>query len=295
MAPKSPQASLTRPPISVLVPFRGDYLAARRAAANLARLQLGDGDEVIVADNTDDQILGAGAIGAARVIPATEERSSYHARNAGARAAGNRWLLFMDADCEPEPDLLDAFLADPISARCGALSGAIRHDPSQRGLLARYARSRHFLSAEEGLLGTQIPLAGNLLVRREAFDAVGGFATGIRSGGDVDLARRLRAAGWEIAHRPRARVTHPHREELVGFLAMVSRYGAGARWLNHRYPGSSPPWPLREGLAAVLRDVAGLGLGGNREAALFRALDGVGLLAHSLGYRTSNLAPRRPR
>ena len=284
-----------RPRVTVVVPFRGDAAAARRLLTSLTRLRTSVADEVIVADNTDDQILGAEAIGAARVIPAAEERSSYHARNAGARTARNPWLLFIDADCEPEPDLLDAFFADPISARCGALSGAIRHDPSQQGLLARYARSRHFLSAEEGLLGTQTPLAGNLLVRREAFDAVGGFATGIRSGGDVDLARRLRAARWEIEYRPRARVTHPHREELVGFLAMVSRYGAGSRWLNQRYPGSAPPWPLRNGLASAIRDVASLGLGGDREAALFRALDGIGLLAHSLGYRTSNLAPRRAR
>jgi GT2 family glycosyltransferase len=282
-----------RPRVSVVVPFRGDPVAANRLLTCLARLRTSDGDEVIVADNTDDQILTGWADGGGHVVSATKERSSYHARNAGARAARNPWLLFLDADCEPDPDLLDAFLADPIDARCGALSGAIRHDPSQEGLLARYARSRHFLSAAEGLLGTDTLLAGNLLVRRDAFEAVGGFAEGIRSGGDVDLTRRLRAAGWEIAHRPRARVTHPHREALVGFLAMISRYGAGSRWLNERYPGSAPPWPLRDGLTSALRDLASLGLRGDRQAALFRALDGIALLVHRLGYRTSNLAPRR--
>src|SRR5947208_820278 len=119
-----------------------------------------------------------------------------------------------------------------------------------------------------------------------------GFAQGIRSGGDIELARRLAAAGWTVEHRPAAIVTHRHREDLPSFLGMIARYGAGARWLNARYPGSSPRWPLGAGLASTARDVAALGIRGRFEQALFRALDGAGLVAHNLGYVTSNSAPR---
>jgi hypothetical protein len=226
-----------------------------------------------------------------RVEWASAERSSYHARNAAARLATNAWLLFVDADCTPETGLLDAYFAEPVSDDCGAISGLIVGDPAQRGLLARYARSRSFLRVDRGLLGYDATPGGNVLVRREAFEAVGGFAEGIRSGGDVDLSRRLAVAGWAVEHRPRAVVTHHHRERLPGFVGMIARYGAGARWLNERYPGSAPRWPLGSGLRGAARDAFALASRGRLESALFRAVDGLGLVAHNLGYLMSNRAP----
>jgi GT2 family glycosyltransferase len=273
------------------VPFRGGPAEARLALRALARMELRDRDEILLADNTPERVAGGLGTDRVRVVPAAAERSSYHARNAGAGAAANEWLLFLDADCAPEPDLLDAYFAAPIPSACGALSGTIAGDPSQESLLARYARSRHFLSSTEGLLGPAATPTGNVLVRGRAFEAIGGFAPGIRSGGDLDLARRLAAAGWSVEHRPAAIVTHRHREDLPSFLGMIARYGAGARWLNERYPGSSPRWPLLAGLASTARDVAALGVRGRLEQALFRALDGAGLVAHNLGYMTSNSAP----
>ena len=52
------------------------------------------------------------------------------------------------------------------------------------------------------------------------------------------------SAGWTLEQRPAARVAHHHREDLVSFLAMIARYGAGSRWLNERHPGAAPHWPL---------------------------------------------------
>jgi hypothetical protein len=204
--------------------------------------------------------------------------------------ASNGWLLFLDADCVPAPGVLDAYFAEPVPDDSGAVAGLIVGDPAQRGWLPRYARSRSFLRVDQGLLGYEATPAGNVLVRRAAFEAVGGFAEGIRSGGDVDLSRRLAAAGWAVEHRPAAVVTHRHREGLPGFVGMIARYGAGARWLNERYPGSSPRWPLLGGLRGTASDIARLAIRGRLESALFRAVDGLGLIAHNLGYLASNRA-----
>ncbi len=73
---------------------------------------------------------------------------------------------------------------------------------------------------------------------------------------------------------------------------MVARYAAGARWLNQRYPGSSPRWPLITGLGGAIRDIATLGVRGRVESAVFRAIDGLGLIAHNVGYVATN-RPRR--
>jgi GT2 family glycosyltransferase len=285
-----------RPPVSVVVPFLGDREDAARLLAAFARLDRRPGDELIVADNTPTGVVAELATEPVRVVRAAAERSSYHARNAGAREAQTGWLLFTDADCTPAPGLIGAYFAAPIGDTCGALAGEIVADPAQRGILARYARSRSFLNQAQGLLGPDGGAAptGNVLVRRAAFQAVGGFAEGIRSGGDIDLCRRLEAAGWTVEHRPRAVVEHRHRESVVGFLAVIARYGAGARWLNERHPGSSPRWPLLRGLAGTAADVGRLAARRRFEPALFRAVDGLGLIAHNVGYLGGNRAPRRP-
>ncbi len=269
--------------------------------AALARLRRRADDELIVADNTTTGVVACVAgesvrsdpqrLAPLRVARAAAERSSYHARNVGARGAASGWLLFMDADCVPAHGLLDAYFAEPVADDCGAISGLIVGDPTQRGLLPRYARSRHFLSLDHGLLGRDATPTGNVLVRRAAFEAVGGFEEGIRSGGDIDLSRRLGAAGWAVEHRPGAVVAHRHPDTLAAFVGMVARYGAGARWLNERYPGSSPRWPLIRGLRGTARDTAALAIRGRLESALFRVVDGLGLMAHNLGYRASNRAP----
>lgn len=286
-----------RPCVSVVVPFRGDENAALAAATALRGLRLRPGDELVVADNTDGAVAAPALAQVARVVRAGREQSSYHARNAGAAVAGCEWLLFLDADCVPDPELLDRYFEPFPADRTGLVAGALADHPDHRSLLARYARSRQLYRGVDDARGDgqghHAP-TGNLLVRRKAFDEVGGFAEGIRSAGDVDLCWRVQAAGWKFERRPRALASHRHREDLASFLAMLARYGAGAAWLDARYPGSSPRWPLaaRELVRAWLDSLRHTAAG-RRDEAAFRVVDALGLIAHNIGYRTSNEVRRQ--
>jgi glycosyltransferase involved in cell wall biosynthesis len=263
---------------------------AQRAADAFANLERGTDDELIVADNTDDGIAGPILGEIATVVHCPERHSSYHARNAGAAVAAGEWLLFVDADCVPAADLINRFFEVRIDDRVGVVAGGIVGLADQDSLLARYARDRNFLDQVDGMHSQAGAGAatGNLLVRREAFEQVEGFADGIRSGGDVDLCWRLQDAGWGLDRRPAATVEHHHRDDFASFLAMVARYGAGSAWLNERRPGAAPRWPLIGGLIGAGVDIAGNVVRGRFEPAAFRAIDGLGLIAHNVGYRASN-------
>ena len=261
-----------------------------RAREAFERLELGPSDELIVADNTREGV----ASGAVRRARDRRPRAPagvlvLRPQRRGRRATGD-WLLFVDADCVPEPDLIDRYFDEPIGERAGAVAGGIIGVTEQDSLLARYARDRNFLDQAEGMHGSAGVAAatGNLLIRRDTFDELGGFADGIRSAGDVDFCWRMREAGWDLEQRPAARVEHHHREHLGSFLAMIARYGAGSRWLNERHPGAAPRWPLVHGLVGSAWDVSGHLLRGQLEPATFRALDGLGLIAHNVGYRAGN-------
>jgi cellulose synthase/poly-beta-1,6-N-acetylglucosamine synthase-like glycosyltransferase len=279
-----------RPAVSVVVPFAGDRTGAERLARALSPLRTFAADEVVVADNSPAGVAMQALDGVAETVRADEEASSYHARNRGAERARGEWLLFVDADCVPDPDLLDAYFADPVPARCGALAGEIAADGREDGFLARYSRSRNLVSQRDGLhsQGGITAATGNLMIRRLAFDAVGGFAEGIRSGGDVDICLRLHEAGWSLLHRPSARVVHPYRRSVRDLLAANARYGAGARWLDERHGGISAGWPLIPGIAGSIRDAVARTREGQHEEAAFRLLDAANLTAHHLGYRSDN-------
>jgi GT2 family glycosyltransferase len=271
-----------RPIVSVVMPFTGSDADARRALAALRRIRLAPGDELVVADNTGRGLMSVPARASSvsvRVVPTGAERSSYHARNCGAQEARGEWLLFIDSDCLPEPDIVERYFIRAPGPDEGALAGEIDGDPGQRSLTARYTVARGYMSQAHLVYDRDRPYAitANLLVRRAAWDSVDGFVEGVRSGGDTDFCWRLQAAGWRLGYRPAARVVHRNRESLAAFVRVMGRYAAGRAWLRRRYPGAFPdhPRPDPRAIASALLASARWLRRGEREQAGFSALDAV--------------------
>jgi hypothetical protein len=113
-----------------------------------------------------------------------------------------------------------------------------------------------------------VPTAA-LIVRRQALAETGGFDEALRFGEDVDLVWRLVRTGWRVRYEPAARVVHPSRSSVRGWLEQRYQYGRSTGPLGVRHGravaplGGSPssaavwvlawrghPW-LAAGLAAV--------------------------------------------
>jgi glycosyltransferase involved in cell wall biosynthesis len=278
------------------MPFAGDADDAAEALNALGAIEVLPGDELIVADNSAELAVSA-IVGSrpVRVVSASDERSSYYARNVGADAARNEWLLFIDADCIPDPDILDRYLSEPVADHVGAIAGGVVGDSSRTSVVARYQHDRAYLD-QARFLGDRRPHAvtANLLVRKRAWHSVGGFLEGIRSGGDTEFSWRLQDAGWTLGHRPEARVIHGHRESLASFARVVLRYAAGRAWLGRRYPGAgadlSEPGSALRALVAAARWL----LSGQRERARFRALDALVIVLGRLGTLFPNVSAEPP-
>jgi rSAM/selenodomain-associated transferase 2 len=142
--------------------------------------------EVIVADggSVDETAVVAGAAGAC-VIAATRGRGTQLA--AGADASSGEWLLFLHADCRPEPGWAkavgDFIAAQQTAARAGYFDLVLDDPAPAARRLERIVGWRcRVLALPYGDQG--------LLISRALYDAVGGFAP-LPLMEDVDLARRL--------------------------------------------------------------------------------------------------------
>lgn len=282
-----------RPRVAVVLPFHGPADEAREALSRLGGLRTLPGDERVLVDNTETGVAaGLPAPDGVRTLRSPVARSAYAARNVGAEATGAPWLLFLDADVRPSPDLLDRYFDPEPAALDGALAGGLTGTPGQPGLIPAYIRSRRHLDPVALQEHDHRPMAvtANLLVRRTAFEDIGGFQEHTRSGADSDLCWRLQDAGWQLGLRAAAAATHDHRPTLRALLVQARRDGSGAPWLSRRHAGhravNGPAVFARAAAGALAWPVLG-----RPRRGLFKAIDGIWAGAFDLGALESNAPP----
>lgn len=151
---------------------------------------------------------------------------SFAARNRGARIAQGRVLAFTDADCRPDPDWLERGLAalESLDFAAGRVEPVLPAEPTPWSLVDLGTwRDLEQLVLRGGAL------TANLIVRRDAFDRVGGFDERLASGGDFDFAERCLHAGLRGGFAWDAVVRH----------ATIDRGGPLLHkyWDRHRWAG----------------------------------------------------------
>src|SRR5262249_48017576 len=167
--------------------------------------------ELIVCDNnsTDRTAELARAAGAAVVFEPVNQIA--RARNAGARAASGDWLLFVDADCAPGPELFEDVIGAIESGRCvgGGCTIAMAGAP----LVLRF-----WVGAWNALSRIARWAAGAFLFcEAAAFRAAGGFSEELFASEELDLSRRLKRQGRFIILHRHPVVTSGRKAELYSW------------------------------------------------------------------------------
>ena len=146
--------------------------------------------------------------------------------NAGAVVARGRYFVFLNDDTEVEPDWLATIVesADAAPASVGAVASVLCDpDGTVQEAGCRVVRGGGTIAlghgmtiAEAGALGLlsrreiDYGAGAALLVRRDAFEQVGGFDSVYAPAyfEDVDLSFRMKQAGFATVLEPDARATH---------------------------------------------------------------------------------------
>ena len=218
--------------------------------------------EIVMVDNgsSDGAAEAAAVAGRARLIETGENLGYGAAANLGARGSEAGWLVISNPDIEWHPGALDALLsATGRWPTAGAFGPAILEPdgsvyPSARalpglrtgighGLFARVwpgnPWTRRYRGATDGRERSAGWLSGScVMVRREAFEAIGGFDPGyFMFFEDVDLGLRLGRAGYASVYLPTAVVTHlgGHSWRAQPARMIGAHHASAARYLSRRY------------------------------------------------------------
>ena len=247
---------------------------------SLTRSSLAPG-EVVVVDNSPTKVSlpKKGSLQAVSVVHRPDNPGYGTAANVGVAALRDScdWVVVCNPDILVDKDTLQLLLDEAESHdSAGSLGPAIRNDdgslyPSARALPSLGIGIGH------GLLGVVWPgnpwtrayrgdyessstretgwLSGSfLLLRREAWEAVGGFDEKyFMFFEDVDLGWRLQQHGYRNLYVPSATAIHEggHSTKSNYTLMLTAHHESAVRFIAKRYPGP---------LFAPVRAIIGLGL-----------------------------------
>lgn len=246
---------------SIVIPCRndGDLLIEQLTA--LADQSCAEPWEVVIADNGSEGGVAALEPRIApyrdridlRVVDASDRQGAGHARNVGVAASRGEKIAFLDADDVAGKGWVAA-MATALDEHVVAASrwDVDRLNPPEVAAGRSAAQSRGVRSY---VYPPYLDHAGGcgLGVRREAFEAIGGFDESFRLLEDTDLTWRLQLAGHTLAFVPDAVVHIRFRPDLRGSFWQAYGYGRYNVMLYKRYRAHGMPrLRVRDGVAALV-------------------------------------------
>ena len=183
--------------------------------------------------------------GPEEVVPVTAPPGGgpAEARNTGAGDSRGEILVFVDSDVVVHPDAFTrirrAFSVDPDLS---AVFGAYDDTPGADGAVSGFRNLLHHHVHTEGSGEAETFWAGLGAVRRDAFEAIGGFNAErfpVPSIEDIDLGMRLASVGHRIKLDPSIQGTHLKRWTL-GEMVRVDYAQRGVPWTRMLLESGEP-------------------------------------------------------
>lgn len=258
------------PKVSIIIPTKNAGDLVEQCIADLQATAAYEPYEIVVIDHESDEprlreyLACESAAGRLRVFPYRGPFNYAAMNNAAIRQTDGELVLLLNNDVDGfSPGWLDQMVAtlelDGRIAAVGALlqypDGAIQH----AGVIL--TPKRPCIAAHAGLPGDALGYQGRIrslqefsavtaafmLVRRSAFEAVGGFDEAFPDDyNDIDLCLRLRQAGHKIVYNPQVQASHWESRSRRPKETAKNLYLARWREYFPRDPFYSPHLSMKE-------------------------------------------------
>jgi len=203
-------------------------------------------DEIIIVDDASSSDLTptANRYGARLVRLSGRPQGPAHARNVGALWASGDILVFIDADVAVHSDTLARMAQHLNHPEIDAVFGSYDDQPAVPTVVSRYKNLLHHYVHQNASPEAKTFWTGCGAVRREVFQALGGFDTsfGRPAIEDIEFGLRMYRAGYRIQLCKEIQATHLKAWTLGSLLRSDIRDRA-IPWSRLLLSGSFPSLP----------------------------------------------------
>jgi GT2 family glycosyltransferase len=263
----------------------------------LASLQNGPARVVYVDSGSDDDSIAAAKAAGAEVVALDRSKpfTAARARNAGfaaLRVSGPDYVQFLDGDCRVCPGWLDAahqvLDSEPGIGIVTGWRSEINRDRSVYNAMCDFEWHRP--------AGEITTCGGDMMVRFDVFEKVGGFNDTVIAAEDDEFCVRVRQAGWRMRRIPVAMTRHDaDMTRFAQWWRRAVRSGHGFAQVGAMHPGCFLTERRRVwvfGAVLPIFIIAGLFAGMAWVAWIGLALYGVSYLRSVFGLRRDGLPDR---
>lgn len=230
------------PQVSVIVPVRNraeDIQQCLESILNCHYPQ--DKVEIIVVDDgSTDHTKEVIKQYPVQLIVMEQNVGQSRCRNVGVAAAKADLIAFTDSDCIVDKHWLNILTEPFADPSVGIVGGGVSSHGTDK-VLDRYeqACSPLHMGEQGGPIGPQqqipyIPTC-NVLIRKKAFQLVGGFSEEMRVGEDVDLIWRILQNQYTGFYLPEGSIQHRHRNQLHSLMLRRAQYASSEAILEKQF------------------------------------------------------------
>lgn len=241
---------VTSQDITVVIPLHLGGELFPRCLDSVLNCRPPAGEVLVVADGPGDGTWAYAEKQGVRVIHQPKRQGPTAARNAGARMAKGKMLLFLDADVMVPSDLMERLCAEfQDHPAIDAIIGSYDNAPSEPGFCSQYRNLFHHYVHQLGQEDASTFWGACGAIDRSVFLEVGGFDEdyGKPAVEDIELGYRLKQRGYRIRLCKDLQVKHGKRWSLWSILKtdfrdralpwtqLLLRHGQFSSDLNLRY------------------------------------------------------------
>lgn len=228
--------------VSVIIPVRNRPHDIRHCIESVLNCNYPkDKVEIIVVDDesTDNtkEVIRQYPV---HLIEMKQNAGQSRCRNVGVAIAKGDIVAFTDSDCIVDKQWLKILTQPFHDPLVGIVGGGVSSFGSNK-VLDRYEESCSPLHMGEtgGQIGPdqQVPYVPtcNVLIRKEAFNLVGGFCEEMRVGEDVNLIWRILQNQFTGFYIPGGRIQHRHRNQLHSLMLRRAQYASSEAILEKQF------------------------------------------------------------
>lgn len=216
-------------PVSVIVPTRNSGATISACLRSILDVLPADGSEVVVVDgqSSDDtvRLVRDLAVTLVQVPPCFVA----HSRNVGVARARHALVLFVDSDCTVDDGWYRAIQETLAAPDIGIVGSRYSLRPTPSWVERAWDRAHRRSPMPEVADVVYVP-GGNLAMRREVFDLVGGFDERVETGEDMDLCTRVKASGHRVVDHVGMTCAHLGEPRTLAAVYRRNRWhGRGTR------------------------------------------------------------------